>query len=135
MSTATSTLSDGDLVRAFYDAYSDQAPERFAAIVAEDYIDYGHEPPGRGPKGARDDFDQAAKAAGAIRYEIDALVDDGDGRVAAVWTAHIPDLGGREDGHLHPRVRPQQRFPDSSQRRRAADGRVCAPRPPARNRL
>ena len=93
MSEPTPALSDGDLVRAFYDAYSDQAPERFAAIVAEDYIDYGHEPPGRGPQGARDDFDGATKAVGAIRYEIDALVDDGDGRVAAVWTAHLPRTG------------------------------------------
>jgi ketosteroid isomerase-like protein len=90
MSEPNATLSDGDVVRAFYDAYSDQAPERFAAIVANDYIDYGHQPPGRGPQGARDDFDHAAKAGGAIRYEIDALVDDGDGRVAAVWSAHLP---------------------------------------------
>jgi ketosteroid isomerase-like protein len=90
MSKSTPTLSDGDLVRAFYDAYSDQAPERFSAIVAEDYMDYGHTPPGRGPQGARDDFNRAAQAGGAIRYEIDALVDDGDGRVAAVWTAHMP---------------------------------------------
>ena len=93
MSEPTPTLSDADLVRAFFDAYSDQAPERFAAIVAEDYIDYGHEPPGRGAQGARDDFHGAAKAVGAIRCEIDALVDDGDGRVAAVWTAHLPRTG------------------------------------------
>jgi ketosteroid isomerase-like protein len=90
MSETDSTLSDGDVVRAFFDAYSDQAPERFEAIVAQDYIDYGHEPPGRGPQGARDDFAAAAKTAGAIRYEIDALVDGGDGRVAAVWTAQLP---------------------------------------------
>jgi ketosteroid isomerase-like protein len=94
MSEPNATLSDGDLVRAFYDAYSDQAPDRFAALVAEDYTDYGHTPPGRGPQGARDDFDHATKTAGAIRYEIDALVDDGDGRVAAVWTGHLP--GGDE---------------------------------------
>jgi len=93
MSEPTPTLSDGDLVRAFFDAYSDQAPERFAAIVAADYIDYGHEPTGRGPQGARDDFEGAAKAVGAIRYEIDALGDDGDNRVAAVWTAHLPHTG------------------------------------------
>jgi ketosteroid isomerase-like protein len=90
MSEPTPTLSDGDVVRAFFDAYSDQAPDRFAGIVAEDYIDYGHEPRGRGPQGARDDFDGPTKGAGAIRYEIDALVDDGDGRVAAVWTGHLP---------------------------------------------
>jgi hypothetical protein len=93
MSEPNPTLSDGDVVRAFFDAYSDQVPERFAAIVAEDYIDYGHEPPGRGPQGARDDFDGAAKAVGAIRYEIDALVDDDDGRIAAVWKAHLPATG------------------------------------------
>ncbi len=93
MSGSNSAMSDGDVVRAFFDAYSDRTPERFATIVAEDYIDYGHEPPGRGPQGARDDFEGAAKALGAIRYEIDALVDDEDGRVAAVWKAHLPTTG------------------------------------------
>jgi hypothetical protein len=90
MSEPDPTPSDGDVVRAFFGAYTDQTPERFAAVVAEDYIDYGHEPPGRGPQGARDDYDGAMKSVGAIRYEIDALVDDGDGRVAAVWTAQLP---------------------------------------------
>jgi ketosteroid isomerase-like protein len=83
------TRSGRDLVRAFYDAYSDQAPERVAAIVAKDYVDYGHEPPVRGAKSARNDFDHAPKMVGAIRYEIAALVDDGDGRVAAGRTAHL----------------------------------------------
>jgi ketosteroid isomerase-like protein len=90
MSQTNPTLSDGDVVRAFFDAYSDQAPERFAGVVAEDYLDFGHEPPGRGPQVARDDYDAATKTVGAIRYEIDALVEDGDGGVAVVWTAQLP---------------------------------------------
>jgi hypothetical protein len=90
MSEPNPTLSDEDVVRAFFDAYTDQAPQRFEAIIAGDYLDYGHEPPGRGLQGACDDYDGSMKMVGAIRYEIDALVDDGDGRVAAVWTAQLP---------------------------------------------
>jgi ketosteroid isomerase-like protein len=84
--------SDEDVVRAFFDAYSDQAPDRFAEMVGEDYTDYGHEPPGRGPQGARDDFHVQAEAYGPIDYEIDALVADADGHVAAVWTGHLRDI-------------------------------------------
>jgi hypothetical protein len=92
MTATDPTPSDEDVVRAFFDAYTDQAPDRFARIVAEDYTDYGHEPPGRGPQGARDDFHAAAEAAGAIRYDIDALVANGDGHVSVAWTGHLPDV-------------------------------------------
>jgi hypothetical protein len=85
------TPSDEDVVRAFFDAYNDQAPEHFDGIVGDDYTDYGHEPPGRGAQGARDDF-HGAEEVGPIHYEIDALVADGDGHVAAAWTGHLPDV-------------------------------------------
>lgn len=58
--------------------------------------DYGHSPPLRGPDGARDDYENAVKQVGAvIRYQIDALVTDGD-TVAAAWTGTLP--GGPQIG-------------------------------------
>jgi hypothetical protein len=65
-------------------------------VVAADYTDYGHTPPGRGPDGARDDYENAVRQAGAvIRFQIDALVTDGD-TVAAAWTGTLP--GGPQIG-------------------------------------
>ena len=56
-----------------------------------DYIDYGHTPPGRGPKGARDDYEHAVDlAGGVIRYDIDALVAH-ENTVAAAWTGRRPN--------------------------------------------
>ena len=83
-------LSPEDAVREFFDCYSSGRPEGFEERVAPDYVDYGHEPPGIGPAGARDDYENAVKRAGGlITYTIDALVADGD-MVAAVWTGTLP---------------------------------------------
>src|ERR1700752_4952362 len=50
----------------------------------------------RRPGGARDDYENGVKQAGAvIGYTIDALVADGE-MVAAVWTGTLP--GGAEIG-------------------------------------
>src|ERR1700745_538252 len=52
--------------------------------------------PGPRPGGAREDYENAVKQAGAvIGYTIDALVADGE-MVAAVWTGTLP--GGAEIG-------------------------------------
>lgn len=78
-------------VRAFFAAYSEGRPGRFAEIVSPDYVDYGHTPPGRGPQGARDDYEQAIRrAGGVIVYDIDATVSRHD-TVAAAWTGHLPN--------------------------------------------
>jgi hypothetical protein len=80
-------LSPEDVVRKFFDCYTNGRPEDFDEVVAPDYLDYGHTPPGRGPGGARDDYQNAVKQAGAvIGYTIDALISDGE-MVAVVWTA------------------------------------------------
>jgi hypothetical protein len=85
-----------DVVRRFFDCYTNGRPEDFDRVVAPDYVDYGHTPPGRGPDGARDDYDNAVKnAGGVIRYTIDGLVVDGD-MVAADWTGTLPS--GEEVG-------------------------------------
>jgi hypothetical protein len=88
-------LKPEDVVRKFFDCYTNGRPEDFDEVVAPDYVDYGHTPPGRGPDGARDDYDNAVKnAGGVIRYTIDGLVVDGD-MVAADWTG---TLSGEEVG-------------------------------------
>ena len=89
-------LKPEDVVRKFFDCYTNGRPEDFDRVVAPDYVDYGHTPPGRGPDGARDDYESAVeRAGGVIGYKIDALVVDGD-MVAAAWTATAPN--GEEAG-------------------------------------
>jgi SnoaL-like domain len=84
-------VSPEEAVRAFFDVYSSGQPERFDNVVTDDYIDYGHTPPGRGPHGARDDYEHAVKLAGGITtYDIDAVVVRDDS-VAAAWTGHLPN--------------------------------------------
>ena len=83
-------LSPEEVVRKFFDCYTSGRPDDFDQVVAPDYADYGHTPPGRGPGRARDDYQNAVKQVGAvIRYTIDALVADGD-MVAADWTGTLP---------------------------------------------
>ena len=72
-------MSPEEAVRKFFDCYTNGRPEDFDACVAPDYTDYGHTPPGIGPDGARDDYENAIKETGGnISYAIDALVADGD---------------------------------------------------------
>jgi hypothetical protein len=78
-------------IRAYFAAYSEGHPEKFEEMVSPDYLDYGHTPPGRGPQGARDDYEQAVRrAGGVITYDIDAMVAGGDA-VAVTWTGHLPN--------------------------------------------
>jgi hypothetical protein len=48
-------LSPEEVVRKFFDCYTNGRPEDLDQVVAPGYADYGHTPPGRGPGGARDD--------------------------------------------------------------------------------
>lgn len=84
-------MTPEDAVRAYFAAYSDGRPEQFDEVVSPDYVDYGHNPPGHGPQGARDDYENAVKMSGGVpRYDIDALVTR-DETVAVVWTGHLPN--------------------------------------------
>jgi len=86
----TTQLSPEEVVRRFFDCYTDGRPEDFDEVVAPDYLDYGHTPPGQGPDGARDDYhDAVSQAGGVVGYVIDALVADGD-VVAVAWTGTLP---------------------------------------------
>jgi SnoaL-like domain len=83
--------SPEEAVRKFFDCYTNGRPQDFGECVAPDYADYGHEPPGIGPDGARADYENAVKLVGGlVRYAIDALVADGD-MVAAAWTGTLPN--------------------------------------------
>jgi SnoaL-like domain len=80
-SDVSAQMSPEDVVRNFFDYYTNGRPDKFDEVVAPDYIDYGHTPPGRGPGGARDDYENAVKqSGGVIPYTIDAVVVDGDMR-------------------------------------------------------
>lgn len=82
-------MSPEEVIRKFFDCYTNGRPEDFDEVVAPDYIDFGHNPPGRGPDGARADYENAVKLAGdVVRYTIDALVVD-DNMVAADWTGRV----------------------------------------------
>jgi hypothetical protein len=84
-------MTPEDAIRAYFAAYSEGRPDRFDEMVSPDYIDYGHTPPGRGPLGARDDYEHAVHlAGGVIPYDIDALVASDD-TVAVAWTGHLPN--------------------------------------------
>ena len=84
-------VSPEEAVRKFFDCYTNGRPEDFDECVAPDYVDYGHEPPGIGPGGARDDYEHAVKLVGGIpSYTIDALVPDGQ-MVATAWTGTLPN--------------------------------------------
>ena len=91
--SAISELSPEAVVRQFFDCYSNGSPQDFDQCVAPDYVDYGHEPPGIGPAGARADYENAVQiGGGVITYTIDALVADAD-IVAAAWTGTMPGGG------------------------------------------
>lgn len=82
-------MTPEDAVRAYFAAYSDGHPERFDDLVSPDYVDYGHDPPGHGPQGARDDYEHAVQITGGlIHYDIEALVARDD-TVAVVWIGHL----------------------------------------------
>jgi ketosteroid isomerase-like protein len=84
-------VTPADVVQAYYAAYNEGRPERLEELVSPDYVDYGHELPGRGPQGARDDYEYALQVAGGrIRYDIEALV-AGQDAVAVTWTGHLPN--------------------------------------------
>lgn len=84
-------MTPESVVRAYFAVYNEGRPERFEEVVSTDYVDYGHTAPGRGPQGARDDYEHAVQiAGGVIHYDIVALV-AGEDSVAVTWTGHLPN--------------------------------------------
>jgi ketosteroid isomerase-like protein len=84
--TPTGLAANKAVVERFFAAFNDQTPNVFDEVISPDYVDYGHEPPGRGPQGARDDYNGANGVLSNIEYVIEDMLAEGD-RVAARWTA------------------------------------------------
>jgi hypothetical protein len=51
-----------NVVERFYDAYNKKQEAILNEVIADDYVDYGHEPPGRGVQGAKSDHQDIARA-------------------------------------------------------------------------
>jgi len=84
------------VVRRYYDAYNLKDEKIFDEVISNDYIDYGHQPPGRGLSGAMDDYREFTGGFKDARFNIDDLVVAGD-RVVARWTCtgtHTGDFIG-----------------------------------------
>ena len=79
-------------VQRFYDAYNKKQEAILSEVIADDYVDYGHEPPGRGVQGAKSDHQDIARAFADARFDIDEMFGSGD-RVVVRWTLHATHTG------------------------------------------
>ena len=80
------------VVRRFYEEMFNQGrDEVIDEIIAPDYLDYGHNPPGRGREGAREDCG-AGSAFSNAHFTLDDLVAIGD-QVVARWTGALTHTG------------------------------------------
>lgn len=79
-------MNNQEVVRRFYGAFNDRNERIIDEVIAEDYTDFGHNPPGRGIQGAKEDFKGLIKAFNPIQFNIDEIFSLDD-RVIARWTA------------------------------------------------
>lgn len=81
------------VVRRFYEEVFNQGrAEVIDEIVAPDYMDYGHTPPGRGPEGAKQDLRGIAAVFSNPHFTIDDLIATGD-QVISRWTGTFTHTG------------------------------------------
>jgi len=81
-----------NVVQRFYDAYNNKREAILNEVIADDYVDYGHQPPGRGVQGARSDHQDIARGFEDARFDIDEMFGNDD-RVAVRWTLHATHTG------------------------------------------
>jgi steroid delta-isomerase-like uncharacterized protein len=81
-----------NVVQRFYDAYNNKREAILNEVIADDYVDYGHQPPGRGVQGARSDYQDIARGFEDARFDIDEMFGDDD-RVVVRWTLHATNTG------------------------------------------
>ncbi len=63
------------VIRRWYEEVFKQGREDVIdEIVAADYLDYGHNPPGQGPEGTKQDFRGLFAAFSDIHYSIDDML-------------------------------------------------------------
>ena len=79
-------------VQRFYDAYNKKNEAILSEVIADDYVDYGHEPPGRGVQGAKSDQQEFGRAFADARFDIDEMFGSDD-RVVVRWTVHGTHTG------------------------------------------
>ena len=79
-------------VQRFYDAYNNKDAAILNEVIADDYVDYGHEPPGRGLQGAKSDLQEIARGLADARFDIDEMFGPDD-RVVVRWTLHAAHTG------------------------------------------
>ena len=81
------------VVRRFFEEVFNQGREDVIdEIISPDYVDYGHEPPGRGPAGALDDFRGVRSVSNDAHYDIEDVV-AADDTVAVRWTGRLTHTG------------------------------------------
>ena len=61
------------VVRRFYDAYNKQDEKILDEVIADDYVDHGHQPQGQGIQGAKSDHREIAGAFQDARFDIDVF--------------------------------------------------------------
>ena len=81
-----------NVVQRFYDAYNNKNEAILNEVIADDYVDYGHQPPGRGVQGAKSDHEDIARAFEDARFDIDEMFGSDD-RVVVRWTLHATHTG------------------------------------------
>ena len=79
-------------VQRFYDAYNKKQEAILSEVIADNYVDYGHEPPGRGLQGAKSDHQEFGRAFEDARFDIDEMFGSED-RVVVRWTVHGTHTG------------------------------------------
>lgn len=81
------------IVQRFYEeVYNQGREEVLDEIIAPDYLDYGHNPPGRGIEGAKADFRSGQGVFSDVHFTIDDLIAVGD-QVVVRWTGTLTHTG------------------------------------------
>jgi predicted ester cyclase len=92
-SGSTDFPSNEAVVRRFFEEVFNQGRTGVIdEIIAPDYVDYGHNPPGHGPQGALDDYQGVTAISTGTRFDIDDVVSAGD-TIAVRWTGHLVHTG------------------------------------------
>jgi steroid delta-isomerase-like uncharacterized protein len=81
-----------DAVHRFYDAYNNKDAKILDEVIADDYVDHGHQPPGKGVPGAKNDQRDIAEAFQDARFNIDEII-AADDRVVVRWTLYATHTG------------------------------------------
>ncbi len=81
------------VVRRFYEqVFNQRREEVIDEIVSPEYVDYGHNPPGKGREGAKQDFRGIGSVFSDTHFTIDDLIASGD-QVIVRWTGALTHTG------------------------------------------